>query len=678
MALKVSGGGGGGGAEPTISTARVVEVRDRYDIDSAKPLPELDSQPAVAYSAVHKRDGKRSIYALVCDPKLPPRHDIVANLRRIDNRALIRTLDWDVIDWPPEGRRCPVVIMERPGGPRVAENLDQNFAPLAEDAISRAFIEPMAQVMGEMHNLGIFHRMIRPDNLFWSGADRKDLQLGDCVSSPAGMTNPVVFEPLDSAMATAAGRGEGGAPADLFGFGVTILALLTGHCPLQGKTDEDVIQLRLQQGTYGAYVQHHRVSLTLMEPLRGLLNDDPAERWTLDDLSLWLNGRRLSPKQQAMPSKGSRSLGVGGSEYWTAREIAYAMHNNWDQAAILITSGTLDTWLRRSLSEDDMVEAVNLAKAGASDNQDKLIARVLIAMDPHAPIRLKAFSATLEGCSTLLGMFANDRDARTLFASVLSMGLVAFWVEQQRTLEPNTMRQVTRMERVKNVIMQTGLGFGIERVIYELNNNLPCQSEQFERDYVATIEHVLPALDRLCYGDNLPQKFIDRHLAAFIGTHFKRAVGSELRDIERAGDDIEGRIAQARILNMLQEGLHRNVTFPGLTNALAVSLDPATKRFYSRGRRNKIRTRIRKAAKPGKIKDLLDIVEDSAELSQDNQSFERAVREHRGLTYELIGVMSDIHNKKRLSEEYGGQLAYAAALLGCVAAVALSGFFRFF
>lgn len=674
MALKVSGGGA---SEPAMTTGRIIDVRDRYDVDSSKPLPALDSQPAVAYHCLHKRDSKRALYALICDPKLPPRLEAVGMMRRIDHRSLVRCLDWDVIDWPPEGRRCPVVVMERPGGERVFTNLETPRAPMQEELVTRHFIDPATQILREMHGFGLYHRMLRPDNLFYRGPEKQEMMIGECFSSLPGITNPIAYETLECSLATAAGRGEGGSENDLYALGVTILALLTGNSPLVGYTDEEILRLKLTMGSYGALVQNHRVSLTMMEPLRGLLNDDPAERWTLDELGLWLNGRRLSPKQQTMPSKGSRGLTIAGKDYSTAREVANAMHKNWDQAAILINSGALDTWLRRSLGEEDRIEAVNLAKSGGSDNQDRLIARILIALDPEGPIRLKELSATVDGIGTFIASFAEESSARQLFNSVLSMGLVSFWMEQQKKLHPTHLRNTNRLDKVRAVLNQTTLGFGIERVIYELNSSMPCQSTLFERDYIPSVDHLVPAFERLCMGDSPPKRLIDRHIAAFLGTGFKRAIGGELRDIDRGADEEEGRLAQVKILASLQDTMHRNIKFPHLCETSAKLLEPAINRFFSRDRRKKVRGKLRKAAKSGRMQELLDVIDDTKEVSEDKTEFDHASMQYARTTHDLIALMRDIHNKELLAEEYGGQLASATSLLCCVAAITLAGFWAF-
>jgi hypothetical protein len=460
--------------------------------------------------------------------------------------------------------------------------------------------------------------------------------------------------------------------------GVTALALLTGHSPMAEAADEDVVRQRLIQGSYGALAQQFRVSLTMMEPLRGLLNDDPKERWSIEDLAMWLNGRRLTPKQQAMPTKGARGLTIGGEDHFTGRTVAHALHRNWDQAAIVINSGTLDTWLRRSLGEEQMVEAVNLAKSGCGDNQDKLVARVLIALDPEGPIRLKAFSATVQGIATLVGAFAEDTEARQLFASVVSMNLHHFWMEQRRGLMPSELRHINRLDKMKVVLNQTVLGFGFERAVYELNEEVPCLSPLFERDYVLLVEHVLPALERLSMGEGRTPHLIDRHVAAFLGARFKRPIGGELRDIERAPDEEDGRIAQVRILATLQEALHRDHAFPALGQMSAKLLEPAVFRFYSKERRRDVRGRLRKAAKSGRLQDLLDIVDDTQEVAKDQNEFAVANARYVKTVNELIKLMQDIHNKPKLAEEIGGQLSSTAAVLGCVGTVMLASFTVFF
>ncbi len=660
LALKV---GGEGGLE---IGSRTVTVKDRFEVDPEKPLPEYNVTPALAYSCKHRRDNRRSLMALVCDPKLPRRLSIVGVVQRISSRNFLRVVDWGVADWSPEGRRCPIIIFERPGGAKVFKTLKDTRAPMTEERVTRQLIQPVALIMNEMHRLGIYHRAIRPDNLFFDDKTEEVMLLGDCFVSPPGVTQPGSFEPLDTALATPFGRGEGTSQHDLFSLGVTILSLLAGKVPHAETPEEDLLKARLQLGSYSVLASSQRVSLTMMEPLRGLLNDDPLERWTLDDLSLWLNGRRLSPKQQAMPTKASRSFTFMGRECAMTREVAHAFQTQWDKATIAVQDGSLDTWLRRSLGEDDMVEAVNEAKASAAhgpgEEGDRLVAKVISALDPDGPIRLKDLSTTLDGLGTLLGGFYHDRSARTLFVNVVDMGIAHFWANQQRKVTAEQVRQMTRLDRVKTNMKQTALGFGMERVIYDMNPDLPCMSKAFERDYVPTIDFIMPAFERIAAENPETTRFVDRDVAAFLTVHFKRPLSTEFREIDKEGDSSLGRIAQMRVLASIQEALFKGSEFPHLCTVGATILAPAIERFNSRTTQKKMKGRLKKAAKSGRVQDLLDVVDDRNVVNQDEAAFNKAQAEYATSVVELIKARRDRLNKDAIAQNIGGELAMTMSI----------------
>src|SRR3546814_5555934 len=100
-------------------------------------------------------------------------------MHRIDHVNLMRVVDWGVVDWPLEGRRCPVVILEKPQGQRVMSSLSTAIEPIPEEHASRLFIQPIVQVLRELQGQGVLHRAIRPDNLFWDDAAKSRLVLGD-------------------------------------------------------------------------------------------------------------------------------------------------------------------------------------------------------------------------------------------------------------------------------------------------------------------------------------------------------------------------------------------------------------------------------------------------------------------------------------------------------------------
>lgn len=623
-------------------------------------MPAYDLAPAVAYAAAHRRDPGREIIALVCDPKQPPRMDAVAPMQRIDNPALMKIVDSGIVDWPLEGRRCPVIVVEQPRGRRVFPSLDEPETPLLEELVTRICLQQSSYVLRDMASHGVVHRAIRPDNLFFDDEAGNRMVFGQCLSAPIAVTQPVVYETIEAGLSAPAGRGEGGLADDLYAVGVTTLALLIGHSPCFGMSDDEILRRKMAVGSYTALVGSKRVSLTMMEPLRGLLNDNPIDRWGLEDLVYWINGRRLSPRPQTLPQKGGRAFEIGETGFMTGRDLAQGMSQNWDESVEYVRNGSIATWIRRSIGDDDMADAVTQAastEAVGSDNDDRLVARTCIALHPSAPVRYRDFRALIDGFGSLLAAFSDSPDAHELFATIMRINLVPYWFECQNRPRPELMRSASDYEKLKPLLERTGVGFGVERAIYDLNPNQPCLSPMLEREYVISADDLMPALERVAQQQKgEARQYVDRHVGAFVAARFRISVNSELQDMDNRTDQYIPIVAAARLLSSIQENQPTRI-FPALSQELAKALEPATNRFHSRRQRKRVRDELRRVAKSGRIFELLNAVDNQAMLSADARSFQVAVTEY---AYSVRGQEQldyERQNRSSLSALTGAQVS---------------------
>jgi hypothetical protein len=652
---------------------------DRYDIRAEQPLARFDMPPAHAYACIPKRDSGREMFALVCDPKQPPRHHHVSALRRINQRGLLNVVEWEVIDWPLEGRRCPVIVYDRPQGTRVLDSLDGQIPKLSEEAVARNFIQPATAALRDIYNHGITHRAIRPTNLFFDSAavGQATIMLGDCLSCSPGMNQPAVYETVESAMAPPTGRGLGSMSDDLYSFGVTILALLTGRSPCRGMSDDQVIEAKLTQGSYGAMIQRHRLSLTMMEVIRGLLIDDVEERWTLDDLDHWVSGRRLSPKQQAMPSRAARAFSFAGQELLTCRDVAYEFSKHWQPAVEQVRGGMLDVWLRRSLGDESAIEAVNMAKSVVSvtgtETDDRFLARILIALDPTGPIRFKSFAATIDGIGDHIAASYGDEEMRRDFAEALRANLVLFACEMMGKSGSDKMRYVAQFDKMKPFLNETAIGQGIERVIYELNPNLPCKSPLLEAEYVYDLTEMLHAYERL--SEENPEGMtvlVDRHVAAFVACRLKGGLVGELRDLENRFDPAQVALANVSILAQVQDQAG-SVPAPHLCNVAVRVLEPAVERLHSRARRDQVHKRLRAVAKDGVLAELLRTVNNTTMIDNDRNAYQRAVSEFVRLVLQMQRLAFEKTHRTQLSRVIGSEVsAFISFVLSLIAVIIMT------
>ena len=662
--------------QPGEQNGGTVSTQDWFDVFSDQPLKEFDSPPALAYAASDVNNAGRELLALVCDPKQPPRHEQVSTMHRVDQPGLVRVVDWKVIDWPLEDRRCPALIYERPRGKKVIDSIDSPIQVFSEEIITQNFIKPVTAALRDIDHQNLTHRAIRPTNLFYDSVStaQATIMLGDCLAAPPAINQPAAYETVETAMAPASGRGLGLISDDLYSFGVCILALLIGQSPGTGLSDDEILSAKLERGSYNALISGHRLSLTMLEIVRGLLMDDVDERWTLDDLELWLAGRRLSPKQQEIP-RATKAFPFGGKNILTRRNVARVFGENWDSAVEPVRAGSLDEWLRRSLGNEEAIEAVNTAKeptVGSVETDDRMLARIVIALDPLGPIRFKNFSATLDGIGYLIAAPGGDKDLRKNFSEVLKADLISFACKMMGKTGDDITRFISLYDQMIPFLAHSELGQGFERVIYELNPNLPCQSPLLESEYVYDMIEMLDAFERIAIAN--PEMLIepvDQHIAAFIVARMKGGIMTELRELQNRSDPAVLAIANVRILGHVQEQAGSSVA-PNLCKIAVKILDPAVERFRSRRQRDQVRKRLSEISKDGRLADILRLVDNSKYLESDRSDNDKAVKEFANSIQAMQRMEFEKTHRPELAKVIGAEIsAFFSLILSMIVLISM-------
>ena len=198
-----------------------------------------------------------------------------------------------------------------------------------------------------------------------------DIVLGECWAAPAGYSQNYMFETIEDSLASNVGRGAGKPENDIYAVGVTNLALLFGKILGSDWDEETTLKQKILYGTYNALVPQDQVNLQMIEPLRGMLNDKPSDRWELDDLSLWIDGRRLSQLAKINDKSDTRVFLCWSTTFHRAG-ISSIASKNWNEAINPINDGTLDTWIRRSIGDSDLTEAIGFAKPNIDLNSVEL------------------------------------------------------------------------------------------------------------------------------------------------------------------------------------------------------------------------------------------------------------------------------------------------------------------
>lgn len=619
-----------------------VPLGSKSEVAPASPLSAYDSTGGNAFLARMRGASTSDLLALVCRSGYPPRSDIVNQLRNINNPAVLRLLDSGMIDFTPDAHRYYGFVFEQPLNPRYWQSLDETHTPLGEDFINRRFIAPLAEGLRQFADVGLMHGAVRPTNIFWRDNSSGAPQLGECVTAAPGIGQPLLFESLERAQALPHARGTGTMLDDMYALGVTVLFLTLGRNPLKGVDDATMLRLRLERGSFATLVGDTKLPPGHVELLRGLLHDDPRQRWNAYDLEQWAGGQRLSPKQSEFNKRSNRGLIFCGKEYWQIRPLIPALWANVPEAMKLIDGGELDRWLRRSMADDDRAdkvqEAITILKNSGRTAfyDDQLVTMTTMALDPNAPIGYRGQIVLPGGVGGGLAEAMRNGGNLQIMAEIISNQFVGFWVNQQPSGKTDLVPMAQAYERMRGFVDRTSFGNGLERVVYELNPTLACLSPLLRGQNVISAKDFLGALEKAATLPNRPTEPFDRHIAAWMVTK-DRSFDYMLRSVNGAGSGLAKVLAILNLYNDWQQK-HGPEHLPGLTGWFVMLLEPLTRRYFNRQTRDAVAASLQQAAASGKLSTLVSLLDNPQMVERDQKSFAAARQVYRA-TLQQIAIL---------------------------------------
>ena len=654
------------GSKRPRSAAGTALLKKRFAIDFDRPLTHLDSPLAEAYHASDTTAHDRQLFALVCRPDVPQRAGAIAALGgRLCRNSLAIVGVGPLATLAGKDLRY-VIVLERPLGGRLLDHLAQRGSKFTEREIARTVLPQLAAALADMGEHGVAHRALRPDNLFYADTDHQQIALGECVSEPAGYSQPSAYETVERAMAMPEGRGEGTIECDYYALGIALFEFLTDRKAGAGQDEDALLMAKITKGSFISIIGKTPLSNPMRELLGGLLCDDPELRWAAEDLNLWQQGGRRSPRAKLRARRAGRPFVFLAVEYRYDRCLAWAFARRPREAAKAIRSEQFKKWLITDLDDIDLAAEVDEAIAAASaGGDDEMVAQTCLVLDADSPIRFQNLSMCVDGFGPVLAaaVAANDRTILASLAALLGSGLPARWVEAR--IDRHTAVFKSQFVRLQYVVVRSDAGFGIQRCLYELNPSLPCLSPLVAERCVHTINELFTALDWVAQNAAPTADMTDRHIAAFAGS---RAHGwdHKFNLLVRGNDDPQHRVNVVEFLDTLQRR-GRPRPLPHLSAWLARWLEPAIDSLHSERRRTALKKELASVAGSGDLYALSSLMNSGRVLDRDRAEYRRALAEYAGLERERRRLENNraalIQSARRTGSGIAALIGYAVFLL---------------
>lgn len=597
-------------------------LKERYEIDYAKPLPEYDTNGAKAYKVIDKVSQSRRLFALICSNETSARISLLPQLKSMEHPAVLKLVEYGIISYAPEHSRNMALVYQMPGGQKASVFDSTDFSWKKDtEKFKKAMLSLLAGIEA-LKGHGITHRSIRIDNVFFKDETKTDLVLGDCVASFPAFHQPAAYETIESLMAQKEGRGEGSDKNDIYAAGVVLLSLVFQKDILPGISAPEALRTKLKKGSFAALTSEDKLPTSYLSLFRGMLADLPENRWDYLQCYNFMEGKNSTFIAHGGIENSKRALTVNGEKHYTAAGAAMALQTSPIEAKELVTSGKLLEWIKSGLEDEKLYNHVEKII-----NQDKekipfsiLLSKICILINPAAPIRLGDAAVFPDGTPKAIFYGLKNRQDMKVYDDIFSYDLIKFWY-----LEQNNTRSPANAGEFKVYINRQDYGYGIERIMYDFDNDLPCISPLLGNELAISLTQIVKALDN-SYALSKPAGLpIDKTIIAYLRCKMGKKIDGIIIDLNSKLEHIQ--ISAVLRLYTSIQSKYGPAQLPHLAQWMINICKPLIKQYRNLKYQKFLEREVIKVAKSGKLIEIHRVLEDPEAKENDKKQYNRAVTE---------------------------------------------------
>ncbi len=648
----------GGGNKPD-------HLHDRFHLLAQQPLPEFSHKLGQAYAATDNINEGKSVYAVVLDRAIPYRLKLMETFSAVTSPHLQQTLGNGSMLFSATNQWHQVAFFEKPVGTKLSALLSSGQRMHEHQMIDRV-LSPLLSVLKIYRDKEMVHGSLNTDTILTGDTT----MVMESASSPCGYFQHYLFEPLERMMADQSARGVSDERCDVYAVAVVAFEMIYGLDHLRKLTREEFIDRALDIGTYHLFSQGLDLSDNMADFFRGAMSDNLDERWDIEHFQNWLGGKRYNMIVPPTPREATRPLNYRGRDYFSKRSLAHTFHKTWRTTLKDIREIRLDRWFEMSMHKPEMADRVErILRIGGSGSSEKInndmMTRLIGLLDPIGPLRTTNYSVRVEGMGIMLAdLFKSGMPTEMHeLIDLIEMDTPNYWAyltDGARALDPAKAAYLSqmlwRLQRAKPYLKIRSLGFGVERILYELNSNLPCQSEMIKSFNCLSIGDVLRALDTIAPTQAKASSLIDRHIAAFLACKLDLSKELKIQDVGAVpGLSSNQELVALRILSRAQQKNDKE-KYVGLGIWAAFRVEKMLTYIHNRTLRAKLIAKLKPAAASGDVNEVISVVVNREVLATDQEGFNRALQKHKA-NQKMIDDLNDPKRMQRMSQMLGSRVS---------------------
>ncbi len=661
----------------------------QFYIITNRPCPEYTSLGTQAYIAKNTTTDDNYLALLTGDIAIP-RFSHIPSLKILRSSHMLSLHHTEVVYIPSENKHYFACIFDIPYGQKIMAGPNEKLLfsvpnDYSTKLFTKTIIEPFLKLLKELKDVDITHGAINLNNIYALQKDKElHLQLGECLTSPHSYTQHAVFEPINRALAHPTARGRGTEKDDLYSLGMCVALIAIKHNPFFGLSEDEVIQVKTEIGSYMFIAREGRLPSGVSEFLRGVLNDEYSSRWSLEEAIKWMDGSRMTIKTPRPAPKASRPYIFMNKPYNYINTLVNDFVKNPSHAIQTLREKKFREWLHRNITDKSIT--TNFDKNFGSDKnlfevyenkENLMLTHACISLIPDAPIRYRGVSSMPNGLGTGLAHAIMHKQDINPYLAILKKQIYNYWFDMQHIHIADYNLISSELEKARAFLRQKMLARGIERVVYMLCSESYCLSPTIKHLYVRDTTDLLLAFENLAQNDNLPSldNFFDKHILAFLMEKDSKVIEPQL-------SWATSNVKSQKIIGLLRsfatmQKLSGNINTPNLFKWFLVNINPALNRIYDKNLKKSVANKIKKFSSNESFTELLEVIDDVDMIKKDAQNFALAKNIYKEIEKEKKLLLTKLKMGYTATITTGRQVAMVIATLFAIIIILLLLFFHF-
>lgn len=640
-------------------------ISDKYEVAINNPIAKLSNEFCEAYEVInHTASASQNLYAIVFKKEAPIRFSEIMFLKNHMPLNMVHPIDFGVTRLNDEERFVIIMPIIKAKSLRDIINEGVKFE---QKFIQKNIAPTILKALNTIHQNGFMHGKINSENIYIDA--NGEVLVGECFFEPCGFKQAPIFETIARSQTHLFGKGSHSNDSDLYALGVLIFALAASKDMYVFQNDT-FIKEKLSSTTYGYLMNIKTIVGPIADLIRGLTNDDSKSRWGTLEVDNFLQGRSHNFNWPNDKNFLIRAITFNGSDYYSKRHLAHDLANNWEAAKSFLNTDKLVKWLASSKDEEKTIYAAKMILGNSvvknSYADDEKLMKVIIILDPSGPIRIRDFSFNPDGIGSLMCMsFAyGDNETIKFLVNFLFLGTYIFYDFLAKIYQDQiNIEFLSSLDRIRDCLKRSDIGYGIERVLYEMNPTLMSQTFQIDKRILLSSSDALEIIEQgtLSFEDITSSK----HLVAFISAKNKGNKDFLIESLNKFPSLQKSRAIQLlAILCLAQDetridSLQRTCLI--IKNALQDIIDLVLK---SRSIRDDFKERIHVASESSNLKLMLKTMCDTRYYKRDEMGYIYAIRRGAEISAQIFQYFNaeQFHRDiRKRSLEFAIKFSYLAS-----------------